>query len=138
MAIRVLDLNGNELCRWTMPDDVLALHAGGLHAILTEDGAGALLLNTPIGSQLRLPVPEAAKERLQSGGTFVVEMKALDANGFTQKMAAAYGASEARRRETEEGLAKSIKSLQESLAERTDRVNELERSFLYRLARRFR
>lgn len=137
-AIRAFDRDGGELCGWTMPHDITALQAGGLHSILTEDSSGALVLNTPIGSQIHLPVPDAAKERLQSGGTFVLEMKALDANGFTQTMAAAYGASERGHRETEETLAKALQSATEAVAERTSRVNELERSLLYRLTRRFK
>src|SRR5436305_623487 len=136
-SIRVLDKNGNEVCRWIMARDLTALQAGGLHAILTEDEQGALVLNTPIGSQIRLPIPESSRERLQSGGTFVLRMKALDANGFTQKMAAAYGASETRHRQVEEEFAKALQSAGETLAERAKRVDELERSFVYRLTRRF-
>ena len=126
------------MCRWSIPGDLIALQAGGLHSILTEDRAGALVLNTPVGSQIRLPVPEVAKERLQSGGTFALEMKALDAKGFTQRMAAAYGASEARHRDVEEGLMRALHSAEKTAAEHTERVNEMERSFLHRLARRFR
>jgi hypothetical protein len=120
-----------------MPEDLTAVQAGGLHSILTEDGSGALVLNTPIGSQIRLPIPEPLIKRLQNGGKFVVEMKALDANGFTQRMAAAYGASEARHREVEQGLAKALRSAEQSAAECTQRVTEIERSYLYRLTRRF-
>jgi hypothetical protein len=121
-----------------MPGDLGALQAGGLHAILTEDEAGALVLNTPVGSQVRLSIPERARERLQSGGTFLIQIKALDANSFTQKMAAAYGASETRHRQAEEGLARALQSAQETAVEHAKLVNEIERSFLYRLIRRFR
>jgi len=137
-AIRVLDRDDNQLCRWSLPGDLIALQAGGLHSILTEDGAGALVLNTPIGSQIRLPVSEPVRNRLQGGGTFAVEMKALDAKGFAQRMAAAYGASEARHREVEEGLVKALRSAEQTAAERGEQVNRIERSFLHRLASRFR
>ncbi|MFL6414073.1 MAG: class I SAM-dependent methyltransferase, partial [Bryobacteraceae bacterium] len=137
-AILVLDQDGTELCRWSMPEDLLALQGGGLHSILAEDGTAALVLNTPLGSQVRLPVSDLAKERLRRGGTFVVRMRALDANGFTQRMAAAYGASETRHREVVEGLAEALRAAQETSAERARRVNELETSFIQRLTRRFR
>jgi hypothetical protein len=137
-VIRVLDRHDNELCRWSMPGDLTALQAGGLHSILTEDGAGALVLNSPIGSQIRLPVAEPVRERLQEGGTFVIEMKALDGKSFTQRMAAAYGSSEARHREVTEGLVKALRSAEQTATERTAQMKEIERSFLYRLARRFR
>ncbi len=136
-AIRVLDAEDGEMCRWTIPDQLLALQAGGLHSILTEDGQGALVLNAPLGSQVRLTLPEGSREALQKGATFLIHMKALDANGFTQKMAAAYGASETRHRQVEEGLLKSLRSAEAANAESAKRVNELERSFLHRLARRF-
>ncbi len=64
-------------------------------------------------------------------------MKALDAKGYTERMAAAYGASEARHREVQDGLVKARRSAEQIAAERTEQVNKIERSFVYRLARRF-
>jgi hypothetical protein len=136
-SICVLDKDGNGLCRWTMPGGLPVLHAGGLQAILSNDETGALVLNSPAGSQVRLPVPDATLERLQSGGSFVIQMKALDVNSFAQRIAAAYAAGETKHRHVEEDLRKALQSAQDTVAERTRRVEEVERSFAYRLARRF-
>jgi hypothetical protein len=65
-------------------------------------------------------------------------MKGLNAYAFTQRMAAAYGASEARHRQTEEGLIQAMQLAQATAAERARRVNELEQSFIHRVVRRFR
>jgi hypothetical protein len=136
-SIRVLDNNGNELCRWTVPDSLPVLEAGGLQAMPSHDGTGALVLNTPVGSQIRLPVPQAALGSLQSGGRFLVEMRALDANGFAQRIASAHNAMLVKHRAEQENLRIALQSAQEELAERTRQVEEIERSFAYRLARRF-
>jgi hypothetical protein len=136
-CIRVLDNDGNELCRWSMPESLPVLQAGGLQAILSNDETGALVLNSPVGSQIRLPVPDAALERLQSGGGFVIQMKALDVSSFAQRIAAAYATSETKHRHREEDLRSALQSAQDTVAERTRRVEEVERSFAYRLARRF-
>lgn len=135
--IRVVDKDGNELCRWSMPESLPVLEPGGLQAILSEDGTGALVLNTPVGSQIRLPVSQLALERLQTGGKFLIHMKALDARTFAQRIAAAYGASETQHRHQEDDLRRALNSAQDTLAERTRRVEELERSLVYRVTRRF-
>jgi hypothetical protein len=136
-SIRVVDIDGNELCHWTMPESLTILQVGGLQAVLSNDGTGAILLNTPVGSQIRLPVSHAELERLQRGGSFVLQMKAFDANSFAQRIAAAYEASETQHRQSEEDLRAALQSAQDTLAERTRRVEEFERSFVYRLTRRF-
>jgi len=136
-SIRALDKHGNELCRWTVPESLPVLQAGGLQAILSDDGTGALVLNPPIGSQIRLPVSQPALDALQGGGSFVIEMKALDANGFAQRIGAAHTATLVKHRQEQENLQMALQSAQDKLTERTRRVEELERSFVYRLARRF-
>jgi hypothetical protein len=136
-SIRVVDIDGNELCHWTMPESLPILQAGGLQAVLSNDGTGAILLNTPVGSQIRLPVSQPELERLQRGGSFVLQMKAFYSNSFAQRIAAAYEASETQHRQSEEDLRVALQSAQDRLAERTRRVEEVERSLVYRLTRRF-
>jgi hypothetical protein len=138
-AIRILDRNEVELGRWSIPKDLIELEAAGLHAILTEDGSGALVLNAPLGCKLHLPVSDSTKAHLQrEGGLFVICTKALNADSFTRKMAAAYGASETRHRKVEEGLVSAVQTAEHRAAQQEGRLAALEQPFLVRLLRRFR
>ncbi|MFL6446311.1 MAG: class I SAM-dependent methyltransferase [Bryobacteraceae bacterium] len=136
-AIRVLDKNGNQIAGWNMPGDLGALQSGGLHAVLTDDERGVLILDTPQGSQVCHSMPESSREILKGGGTFLIRMRGLDTGEFTHRLAASYNASESRHRKTEQRLEEALRSAQRMIADRTEHVAPVEGSFIRRLVRRF-
>jgi hypothetical protein len=68
----------------------------------------------------------------------VIQIRGLDTTEFTQKLAAAYNAVETKHRKAQETLAEGLQAAQKIIADRTERVGQLERSFIGRLTRRFR
>lgn len=121
--ITALNIHGQPLWTVEAAADVLTLQNQGLHTLATTDGAGVLILNPPVGSQVELQVPDAVRNQLTAGGALDLEMSALDPYAFASQLMSAQ----------EKRLAERNQVIREQQA----KTELMEKSFAWRVLRKF-
>src|SRR4051794_25997032 len=134
--LAVVDATGKLLRRWSVRDSFQELCALGLHALLSADAESALVLDTPVGSQIRLPLFTEAYEALGAGGLFTITMRALDADTFALKLRAAYDHQLSTKESAVAELTQFLQEARQELADRDRRLSDIENSKRKRLLRR--
>lgn len=126
--LSVVDASGKVLRRWSVRECFQELCALGLHALLSAEAESALILDTPAGSQLGLPLSTAAEGALQTGGSVVCTMRALDADTFAAKLRAAYEHQLSGQTSAVAELTRSLEEVQRKLADCDRSLSDIENS----------
>jgi Methyltransferase domain len=90
LSLAIVDEHNELLWKKQAADGFREWSGTGLDGIITEDGAGVLVLDTPQGSHFRLKPPAHVLERLaESGGKLNIEMRGVDPHGFASRISKA-------------------------------------------------